>query len=75
MTLAIRRKVCDGELGGERKSAYASSAFLVFLWVMYILLSIIRAQGTNAESVDMSKYSETYPLPGSKTSAAGGSAA
>jgi hypothetical protein len=50
----VRRHVCGGELGGARNSAYASSAFLVFLWTMYITLSIIQAQG--AIPIDMDHY-------------------
>lgn len=49
LTLAVRRNACGGELGGEKKSAYASSAFLVFLWVLYITLSIIHATGGKTE--------------------------
>ena len=39
ITLAVRRNVIGGELGGPKKSAYASSAFLVFLWFVYIILA------------------------------------
>jgi len=41
--LITRRIVIGGELGGPRNTAYASSAILVFLWFMYILLSILNS--------------------------------
>jgi Ca2+/Na+ antiporter len=41
--LAIRRKVVGGELGGPRGSAMASCAFFIFLWTVYITLSIVKA--------------------------------
>jgi solute carrier family 8 (sodium/calcium exchanger) len=41
--LFIRRKVIGGELGGPNCSKYMSSAFLVILWLMYIILSILNA--------------------------------
>lgn len=43
LTLGIRRKVFDGELGGPRTSANASCVWLIFLWVMYVVLSILKA--------------------------------
>ena len=44
ITLMIRRVVVGGELGGGEESGgkfgrAASSAFLVFLWLIYIILS------------------------------------
>jgi len=41
--LGTRRCVVKGELGGDKKTAYASSAVLVFLWIIYVVLSIIKA--------------------------------
>jgi len=41
--LAARRCLIGGELGGPRKSAYASMFVLISLWVTYIVLSIINA--------------------------------
>jgi len=38
--LALRRKFLGAELGGPKKLAYASSAFFVLLWVVYITTSI-----------------------------------
>lgn len=43
IVLGVRRKVIGGELGGPRSSAYASAAFLISLWIIYITLSIIKA--------------------------------
>jgi len=37
--LIARRRWCGGELGGEARSKYATSAFLVFLWLLYVALS------------------------------------
>ncbi|GFS07619.1 sodium/calcium exchanger 3 [Elysia marginata] len=42
--LVARRKFMGGELGGQKKvTKYLSSAFLVVLWVIYILLSSLKA--------------------------------
>jgi len=35
-----------GELGGPKMAAYCSSAFLVFSWFAYVLLSILKEGGT-----------------------------
>lgn len=43
ITLGVRRSVIGGELGGPRGSAMASCIWLIFLWVVYIILSIIKA--------------------------------
>jgi len=48
--LGTRRIVVGGELGGDRKTAYASSAVMVFLWFMYILLSILNASAAKGPS-------------------------
>jgi len=37
--LVIRRLTCGGELGGENKTKYASSVFLVSLWFFYVGMS------------------------------------
>jgi len=37
--LAVRRMFCGGELGGAKRSKYASAACLVLLWLLYIALS------------------------------------
>jgi solute carrier family 8 (sodium/calcium exchanger) len=39
--LILRRRYCGGELGGPKKSKYASAALLCFLWFLYILLSTL----------------------------------
>ena len=41
--LLRRRSDPPAELGGDRKLAVATSAFLLFLWLMYILLSSLKA--------------------------------
>lgn len=41
--LGVRRCVIGGELGGPRSSAYASAVVLVCLWLLYVVLSIIKA--------------------------------
>lgn len=41
--LIVRRRVIGGELGGPKSSAYASSAFFIFLWILYVVMSIIKA--------------------------------
>lgn len=43
MVLIGRRIIIGGELGGPYKSKVASCAFLVFLWVVYIIMSILNA--------------------------------
>ena len=43
VVLGVRRKVIGGELGGPRSSAMASCVFLIFLWLLYVTLSIIKA--------------------------------
>jgi len=40
--LVVRRFTCDGELGGNKVVAYASSAFLGFSWFAYIVLSSMK---------------------------------
>lgn len=67
LTIGVRRHACGGELGGARKTAYASSGFLVFLWVLYVVLSIIQAQ--TSTKVDMDNY--PYPEPGSAAASTG----
>jgi len=47
-TLAIRRQVVGGELGGPPGIAWASSAFFVLLWVVYVSVSIWDATSTAA---------------------------
>lgn len=42
LLLYIRRHVVDGELGGPKELKYASSAFLVGLWFVYIGMSAIK---------------------------------
>jgi len=37
--LVIRRFAIGGELGGPKSSAYASAGFLVFLWLIYVVMS------------------------------------
>jgi len=41
--LALRRCIIGGELGGPKASAYASMVFLIGLWFIYVILSIIKA--------------------------------
>lgn len=43
-TLTIRRRLVGGELGGPKRSKYLTSAFLVFLWFVYISLSVLRVK-------------------------------
>ena len=45
ITLYVRRIVIGGELGGPRMSAYASAIFLVSLWFVYIIMSILKTGG------------------------------
>jgi len=48
VTLAVlmaRRKLVGGEVGGPKPLAYACSAFLVLLWLLYILLSSLYSTG------------------------------
>lgn len=44
VTLAIRRRLYKGEIGGPKGPAYVSAAFFVFLWLIYLVVSI-RANG------------------------------
>merc|ERR1719419_315634 len=39
-TLALRRRFLGYELGGNKKTCYATSAFFVALWVVYLVVSI-----------------------------------
>jgi solute carrier family 8 (sodium/calcium exchanger) len=39
-TLVLRRKHLGGELGGDKKWAYATAVFFTFLWLVYISASI-----------------------------------
>jgi len=41
--LYIRRVQCGGELGGNKTIAYASSAALAIAWVIYVLISALKA--------------------------------
>mmetsp|Transcript_37882 Transcript_37882/g.119441 ORF Transcript_37882/g.119441 Transcript_37882/m.119441 type:complete len:762 (+) Transcript_37882:76-2361(+) len=41
LTLAARRKFLGAELGGDKKRCWATSAFFVLLWVVYIVVSIV----------------------------------
>lgn len=43
VVLLTRRAVFGGELGGPKTSRMASCVFLVFLWVMYVTFSSLRA--------------------------------
>lgn len=43
--LVGRRVVIGGELGGPRASTVASCATLICLWVVYLVLSILNAEG------------------------------
>ncbi|KAG1679729.1 Sodium/calcium exchanger 2 [Nymphon striatum] len=47
IVLLMLRRFCScfgrGELGGPKKLQYASAIFLLFLWVMYILLTSLQA--------------------------------
>ena len=49
LILGLRRCIVGGELGGPRTSAYASSVALVFLWFIYVTLSIIKATSKKEE--------------------------
>jgi len=40
-TLVLRRKFLGGELGGEKTTAYATAAFFVSLWIVYLVISIV----------------------------------
>jgi len=40
--LAARRNFLGGELGGPKASKYLTSAVLVFLWLLYIFMSILK---------------------------------
>ena len=40
--LLIRRKVVGGELGGSKFGRVGSCLFLVFLWFIYIIMSILQ---------------------------------
>ena len=43
--LIARRMLIGGELGGSATSRYISSAVLVFLWIIYLLLCILQVYG------------------------------
>jgi len=46
LLLVVRRFVVGGELGGSVAGRIASAAFLVSLWVFYIVMCIIQAYGS-----------------------------
>lgn len=50
--ILIRRVAVGGELGGNPAIAYASSGFLVLLWITYIVLSILQTTVWNAQDSD-----------------------
>mmetsp|Transcript_12800 Transcript_12800/g.40458 ORF Transcript_12800/g.40458 Transcript_12800/m.40458 type:complete len:115 (+) Transcript_12800:2708-3052(+) len=41
----LRRKFIGGELGGPKGSRVASAIFLVGLWLFYIVMSALKAEG------------------------------
>lgn len=43
--LMIRRVYCGGELGGNQKVCWATSAFLVMLWMFYVAMAIVAEGG------------------------------
>mmetsp|Transcript_34900 Transcript_34900/g.99622 ORF Transcript_34900/g.99622 Transcript_34900/m.99622 type:complete len:825 (-) Transcript_34900:277-2751(-) len=45
--LLLRRGFCGGELGGDKRLAYATSLFLVLLWGVYIAMSIVSEGGVS----------------------------
>jgi solute carrier family 8 (sodium/calcium exchanger) len=53
VTLLARRKLVQGELGGEPLGRYGSCAFLCSLWALYILLSTLQAYGLLGEGMSM----------------------
>lgn len=42
MVVIARRRILGGELGGPRKWAWASSGFILLLWVVFLVLSCLR---------------------------------
>jgi hypothetical protein len=42
-SLQVRRRLNGGELGGNVFWAWVSAAFLVILWLIYIIVSSLRA--------------------------------
>jgi len=45
LTLVARRKYCGGELGGSERSKNITGAFFVFLWFVYLSVSILVTTG------------------------------
>lgn len=45
-TLAARRVMFGGELGGKGAAKIASSVFLVVLWLIYLVASIVQSLGS-----------------------------
>jgi len=43
--LTIRRWYFDGELGGPKTFAWASSTYLAFSWLFYVVISAMKAEG------------------------------
>ncbi len=43
VVLFLRRTFIGGELGGPKTTAYASTAFLIGLWLLYVVLSILKS--------------------------------
>ena len=50
--LVLRRKLYKGELGGDSVPKWLSASFLVILWLVYIVLSTIKAYQLASEEED-----------------------
>ena len=49
--LLVRRRTVGGELGGSRNGRLMSLIFLVSLWLLYIIMSVLQAYSVGGEDV------------------------
>ena len=49
--LLVRRRAVGGELGGSRNGRILSLIFLVSLWLLYIIMSVLQAYSVGGEEV------------------------
>jgi len=45
LLILVRRMFGGQELGGNKMGAYASAGFLIFLWLVYVVVSCLATYG------------------------------
>ena len=51
--LCIRRKIVGGELGGSPKGRLGGAIFMISLWVIYVVFSMLQVWGTLGKAEDL----------------------